>query len=77
MTADEVVRSIRGKIGTNVAITVMRQNTPHPLTFIVKRALISEESVRFERLNQTMAIYVLQNSKKNPSTFGQCHQYII
>lgn len=50
ITADEVVRSIRGRIGTSVAITVVRQNTPHPLTFIVKRALISEESVRFEQL---------------------------
>ncbi len=46
MTLNEVVKAIQGKPGTKVTITILRQNVAHPLTFLIERAIIKNQSVR-------------------------------
>lgn len=46
MTLNEVVKTLEGKPGTKVTLTILRQNISHPLTFVIERAIIKNESVR-------------------------------
>jgi len=46
MTLDEAVKKLRGKPGTEVSISVIRENTDEMLDFTIKRAVIKLESIK-------------------------------
>ena len=46
MSLEEAVNMMRGKPGTDIEITVMRQAVNHPLAFKLKRAVIQVKSVK-------------------------------
>ncbi len=46
MTLNEAVRRMRGKPNTKIKLTVVREDEPQPLEFVLKRAVIKITSVR-------------------------------
>ncbi|MBY0379232.1 MAG: S41 family peptidase [Burkholderiales bacterium] len=50
MTLDDAIKSMRGKIGTVVTITISRKNELKPLNFTIKRASIQVRSVKYAML---------------------------
>ncbi|MDE1891515.1 MAG: S41 family peptidase [Betaproteobacteria bacterium] len=45
MTLNDAVKHMRGKPGTSIVLTVLRKNTPKPLTFTLTRDIIKTKSV--------------------------------
>lgn len=50
MSLNDAVKLMRGKPGTDIVLTVVREGQPKPLTFTVKRAVIKIQSVKFRML---------------------------
>lgn len=50
MTLTDAVRVMRGKPGTDIALTVVREGSPKPLKFTVTRAIIKIQSVKHRLL---------------------------
>ncbi len=50
LTLDEIVDLMRGKIGTVVEVTVLREGEEEPRVFEIRRALIEIETVQFQLL---------------------------
>jgi len=50
MSLNDAVKLMRGKPGTDIILTVVREGQPKPLTFTVKRAVIKIQSVKFRML---------------------------
>lgn len=46
LTLNDAVKRMRGKIGSQIILTVIRKNTPKPLTFTLTRAVIKVQSVK-------------------------------
>ncbi len=47
MTTDEVVLLIRGKVGTEVSLTVTREDSPEPIVLVIERAIIETPSMEW------------------------------
>jgi len=50
MSLNDAVKMMRGKPGTDIVLTVVREGQPKPLTFTVKRAVIKIQSVKYRML---------------------------
>lgn len=46
MTLSEAVEKMRGRVGTDITLTVLRESAPEPLNFTITRDLIKIKSVR-------------------------------
>jgi len=46
MTLNEAVKNMRGKPGSSITLSVIREKTPDPLKFTLKRAIIKVKSVK-------------------------------
>jgi carboxyl-terminal processing protease len=51
MTLNDAVKMMRGKPGTDIVLTVVREGQPKPLTFTLTRAVIKIQSVKFRMLD--------------------------
>jgi carboxyl-terminal processing protease len=60
MTIDEVVSMIRGEVGTEVVLTVERQDVAEPIDIVVERAVIETPSVYWRVLEQAPTIGYIQ-----------------
>lgn len=52
MTLNDAVNMMRGKPGTNIKLTVVREGQNNPLTFNIKRAIIKVKSVKSRLLDK-------------------------
>jgi carboxyl-terminal processing protease len=68
MKIEEVVKKLRGKPGTKVAITVLRKNEKAPLEFVIEREIIKIKAVRSSRENDVA--YVKINSFSQQAYVG-------
>jgi len=50
MTLNDAVKQMRGKPGSDIVLTVVREGQPKPLTFTLTRAVIKIQSVKFRML---------------------------
>jgi len=50
MTLNDAVKQMRGKPGSDIVLTVVREGEPKPLTFTLTRAVIKVQSVKFRML---------------------------
>jgi len=46
MTLNEAVKTMRGKAGSEITLSVVREKTPDPISFTLKRAIIKVKSVK-------------------------------
>jgi carboxyl-terminal processing protease len=51
MSLNDAVKLMRGKPGTDIVLTVVREGQPKPLTFTLTRAVIKIQSVKFRMLD--------------------------
>ncbi|MCD6283364.1 S41 family peptidase [bacterium] len=65
MLLDEVAALIRGEVGTEVTITVTRENVPEPVPFVLERALVDVHTVTEHRVLEDGAGYI------RIATFGE------
>lgn len=52
LTLSEAVKKMRGKTGTKIVLTIIREKTPEPLEIVVTRAIIKVKSVRYKTLEE-------------------------
>ena len=55
MDLDEAVKLMRGKVGTEIKLSIIRDNHDKPLTIKLKRAIIKIKSVKFRLLEKNYA----------------------
>ncbi len=73
MTLTEAVERLRGKIGTIVTVLIKRENVPDPLSFTIRRALITIDSVKAELLpNEKIALVKIKNFQED--TLSEFHR---
>ncbi|MGK7346564.1 MAG: S41 family peptidase [Candidatus Nitrospinota bacterium M3_3B_026] len=65
MTLMEAVRKIRGKTGTDVTITIMREGFEEPKDFTVTRRIIHVKSVRSDMLEDRWGYVRIRNFSKD------------
>ncbi len=72
MELDYVVRHIRGEKGTDVNITVYREDEPEDLTFTITRDKIETKTVEYEMLDDNIGyIYVEEFIENTPKFFKE------
>lgn len=52
MTLNDAVKLMRGKVGTDITLTVIRPNEPQPLEIVITRAIIKVASVKARLLDE-------------------------
>lgn len=52
LTLSEAVKKMRGKTGTKIVLTIIREKAPEPLEIVVTRAVIKVKSVRYKSLEE-------------------------
>lgn len=62
MTIDEAVNNMRGKINTNVKLTIFRKNEAKPIVFDIERNTININSVYAKKIEDTSYLYIRVSS---------------
>lgn len=52
LTLSEAVKKMRGKTGTKIVLSIIREKTPEPIEIVVTRAVIKVKSVRYKTLEE-------------------------
>lgn len=69
MSLTEAVERLRGKIGTTVTMLIRRENVPDLLSFTLRRALITIDSVKAELLpEEKIALVRIKNFQEDTAT---------
>ena len=69
MSADEAVKLIRGKEGTSVKLTLLREESKEPVTISVVRAPIEIPTIKTEERNRVFVIRLFSFTEKSPTLF--------
>lgn len=67
LTLTEAVQKLRGKVGTNVNITVFREGEKKPLEFSIMRDIIKVKSVKFKKYKNKIGYIKIRNFSKTTS----------
>ena len=60
MTLDQAVKKLRGKPGTKVKLTILREGATKPIEFVITRAIIHVKSVKYKKYGNIGYIKIIQ-----------------
>ena len=60
MTLDQAVKKLRGKPGTKVKLTVLREGTTKPIELVITRAIIHVKSVKYKKYGNIGYVKITQ-----------------
>ncbi len=65
MTVMEAVKRMRGKEGTNVTLTIVREGLKEPKDYLITRAVIKVKSVKYQTLDETIGYIKIKSFQKS------------